>query len=331
MKPFKVGIDSYSLKPLNLSPFETLDWAIMNDADGVQFSEVNLGPGQALDRPFLLELAGYARENRVYLEWGGGEHIPLDLAKGKPKDIFEVNRKTAEQARILGVKAIRSCSGGLMRWNRESRPTEELIRISAKALKDQRQMLRDHGIILAIETHFEFTTFELLRLFDLCGAGPGEYLGICLDTMNLLTMLEDPVWATERVLPWVVMTHIKDGGILITDGGFVSFTAEAGTGVVDFRTIFEKLSRLDHRVNLSLEDHGGDFSIPVFDPVFLAEFPDLTASETIRLVELSVRSQELLDEGKIAILERSRWPEHCERRVKRGLRALKRIVEEKSR
>jgi sugar phosphate isomerase/epimerase len=217
-----------------------------------------------------------------------------------------------------------------MRWDKKSRPTEEFIRMMAGALKDQKRMLQDNGIILAIETHFEFTTFELLRLFELCGARPGEYLGICLDTMNLLTMLEDPVWATERVLPWVVMTHIKDGGILISDEGFLSFTAEAGTGVIDFEAIFEKLSKLDHTVNLSLEDHGGGFSIPVFDPDFLAGFPDLTASETIRLVELSARCRELLERGKIAVLDRARWPEHCERRVKRGLRAVKRIVEEKS-
>lgn len=56
MKKLKVGVDSYSLKPLNLSPFELLDWAVMNGAEGVQFSEVNLPPSQALDKTFLLEL-----------------------------------------------------------------------------------------------------------------------------------------------------------------------------------------------------------------------------------------------------------------------------------
>ena len=83
MKKLKVGIDSYSLKPLDLSPFELLEWAATNEADGVQFSEVNVPPGQTLDKTFLQEIRSYAEENRLYVEWGGGEHIPLDLATGK--------------------------------------------------------------------------------------------------------------------------------------------------------------------------------------------------------------------------------------------------------
>jgi hypothetical protein len=49
MTDLKVGVDSYSLKPLDLSPFELLEWAVMNEADGIQFSEGNVPPGQALD------------------------------------------------------------------------------------------------------------------------------------------------------------------------------------------------------------------------------------------------------------------------------------------
>jgi sugar phosphate isomerase/epimerase len=184
--------------------------------------------------------------------------------------------------------------------------------------------------ILAIETHFEFTSFELLRLFDMCRAAPGEYLGICLDTMNLLTMLEDPVAATERLLPWVVTTHVKDGGLLLTEDGLVSFTAEAGTGVLDLAGIFEKLSASPRKINLSLEDHGGDTLIPVFDPDFLAKFPDLAVAELAKLLGLAAASRTLKEKGKIGILDRDRWPERCERRVKNGLRAVRRIVEERT-
>ena len=121
MKKLKVGVDSYSLKPLDLSPFELLDWAVMNGAEGVQFSEVNLPPAQALDKAFLQELRSYSGENGLYLEWGGCQHIPLDLATGRKRDIAAVNRAAAEQAAALGVHTVRSCSGGLMRWSKEDR------------------------------------------------------------------------------------------------------------------------------------------------------------------------------------------------------------------
>jgi sugar phosphate isomerase/epimerase len=326
MRKLKVGIDSYSLKPLDLSPFELVEWAVLNGADGVQFSEVNVPPGTALDKIFLQELRGYAGENRLYLEWGGGQHIPLDLDTGRPKDIFAVNRRAAEQALALGSATVRSCSGGLMRWKAESASTDELLELAAAALKAQKPMLRDAGVILAIETHFEFTSFELLRLFEMCGAVPGEYLGICLDTMNLLTLLEDPLAATRRLLPWVMTTHIKDGGLLLTAEGFVSFTAEAGKGVVDLAGIIETLAAAHPHITLTVEDHGGDFLIPVNDPEFLARFPDLTVPELVRLQRLAVHTRALVDAGKLAVLPRDRWPSACEPRVKRDLRAVREIV-----
>jgi sugar phosphate isomerase/epimerase len=331
VKRFRVGIDAYSLKPLGLSPFELLEWAIINRADGLQFSETNLPPSPTPDKTLLEDLKSYASENRLYIEWGGGEHIPLDLATGRKKDIFEINRKAAAEARLLGADTVRSCSGGQMRWDKGSRPTEELVRMTAAALREQRSMLREAGVVLAIETHFEFTSFELLRLFEMTGAGPGEEIGICLDTMNLLTMLEDPASATERLLPWVVTTHIKDGGLLLAPRGLVSFTAEAGTGIVDFVTIFERLSTLSRTVNLSIEDHGGDFLIPVSDPEFLARFPDLTVAELARLLGLASKSQSLKNERKLGPVSRDRWPEICERRVRRDLRAVRRIVEQGAR
>jgi sugar phosphate isomerase/epimerase len=326
MRKLKVGIDSYSLKPLDLTPFEVLEWAVLNGADGVQFSEINVPPGTALDRILLQELRAYAGENQLYLEWGGGQHIPLDLDTGRPKDIFASNRKAAGQAFELGSATLRSCSGGLMRWKKESPATEELLELTAAALKDQKPMLRDAGVILAIETHFEFTSFELLRLFEMCGAAPGEYLGICLDTMNLLTLLEDPLTAAHRLQPWVVTTHIKDGGLLLTADGFVSFTAEAGKGVVDLAGIVESLAAAHPNITLTVEDHGGDFLIPVNDPEFLARFPDLTVPELVRLQRLALRTRALMDAGKLAVLARDRWPSVCEPRVKRDIRAVRDIV-----
>jgi sugar phosphate isomerase/epimerase len=323
MRKFKVGIDSYSLKSLDLDPFELLDWATINEAEGVQFSET---PAQAGDKSFLRELSQYAAQNDLYLEWGGGEHIPFDIATGQAKNIAGINEKAAEQASLMGVRTIRSCSGGLMRWKKGAPPTETYLKEMAKSLRPLRRMLKDHRAILALETHFEFTTFELIRLFEMCDAEPDDYLGVCLDTMNLLTMLEDPVAATRRILPWVVTTHIKDGAINLTPGGLVSFTAEAGKGLIDFKKILTLLSGLERHVNLSIEDHGGEFLIPIFDPAFLDEFPDLSVKELSVLLKMAAETRSLIDENEIAVLDRTRWPAACEDRVKRDLKAVKRMA-----
>jgi len=322
----KVGVDSYSLKPLSLTPFQTLDWAARHGAEGVQFSEGVPEPGSGRDKSFLLSLGQHAREKNLFLEWGGAQHLPIDPFTGRPQDIIAPNRAAAEQAAALGIKVVRSCSSGLMRWRDDSIPTETLLAEIARSLREQRPMLEDLGVTLALETHFEFTTFELLRLFEMCGAAPGGYLGVCLDTMNLLTMLEDPVSATRRILPYVVTTHIKDGGLMPVEEGLMSFTAQAGQGLVDLEKIIFLLSTLEAPVNLFLEDHGGSFLIPINDARFRAKFPDLDEDELRSLVQLADKGRRFVDQGRLSVLERSRWPEVCETRVEAGLDFVKFLV-----
>jgi sugar phosphate isomerase/epimerase len=213
-----------------------------------------------------------------------------------------------------------------MRWHADSPSTEALLAVTAEALREQRAMLRDHGVVLAIETHFEFTSFELLRLFGMCDAEPGDYLGICLDTMNLLTMLEDPLAGTHRLLPWVAATHIKDGGILLRDEGMVTFPCRVGTGTVDLEGILGLLRSLPHEVNLSLEDHGGEFTLPIFDGRFLAEFPDLTLQEFVGLCRLARLTEERVARGDQEMTTREEWPTVCEARAIHDLAALKKLA-----
>jgi len=326
MSRFRIGIDSYSLSPLKLSPIEVLEWAARHGAEGVQFSEVNLPAGRHVDEGLLAEMAQFARERDLYLEWGGGQHIPFDTSTWQRCDLGPINLRAAQQAKALGTRVVRSCSGGLMRWHDDAPSTEALLRDTARELKKLKSTLTDMGVTLAIELHFEFTTFELLRLFEMCEAEPGGYLGICVDTMNLLTMLEDPVAGTERVLPWVVAVHAKDGGLALTEGGLMSFTAEVGQGVVDFPRIVQRLSRLEEPPNLSIEDHGGSFDIPILDPTFLSRFPDLTVGDLARLLQLAAENERRPPEWRVAPLARSEWPTHCEQRVAAGIEKLKAIV-----
>jgi sugar phosphate isomerase/epimerase len=318
------GIDNYGLFPLGLSPLETLQWAAAHGAGGVAFSGLEPKHQAALDAVALERLRGFAEERGLYLEWGGAEHVPRDLTTWARKSIVEGNRAAIAQAVALGACVVRSCSGGLMRWRDDSPPTETLLRETAGALREQAPMWRDAGVTLAIETHFEFTSHELRRLLEMCEAPPGGWLGICLDTMNLLTMLEEPLAAARRLLPWVVSTHIKDGAIRLGPDGFTTFTCPIGHGVVDLPAILRLIASLDRGVHFSVEDHGGSFLLAVFDPLFLSKFPDLTAQEFARLTALAERTAR---EPGCRPLSREEWPQAAEARMAANLTALAALVD----
>ncbi len=326
MRQLRVGVDSYSLNPRRMSPFEILDWAKRHGAEGVHFSELYLKDNERVDDTLLRDLGQQARALGLYLEWGGGQHVPFDTTTWQRKELLSINADAARQASLVGACVLRSCSGGLFRWSDASPPTEALLREMARALREHRPVLSDLGVVLAIELHFEFTTFELRRLFDMCAAEPGGWLGVCLDTMNVLTMLEDPVSGTERILPWVVAVHAKDGALLPTPEGLLSFTAEIGAGLVDFDRIIARLATLERPVHLSVEDHGGSFPIPIYEPSFLSRFPDLTTLELARLMQLADAGRRAVADGRLAITERADWPQLCEARVARDIAQLQSIA-----
>lgn len=323
MKKFRVGLDNYCLFPKNMMPDKLLTWASFNGAEGVAFSGFEKSIMEKFSLSYLQDVRQQADDLGLYIEWGGGQHVPMDLSNFTEKEIFDSNRKIVENACSLRTRIIRSCSGGLMRWKRESPDTEFILKKAATELKKQAGMFRDNNVILAIETHFEFTTFELLRLFEICDVGPGDWLGICLDTMNLLTMLEDPLSATERVLPWIVSTHIKDGGILLQDEGITTFPAPFGKGIINFEEIFTRLNSLDKEINLSVETHGGSFFLPVNDAWFLNRFPDLSNVEYNYLLTLAEMTTQKMNKGDLKITERDNWSMICEERTRNDIRYLK--------
>lgn len=330
MAAFRVGIDSYCLHPLALPPSAVLEWAERHDGEGVQFSEINLPAGRTPDADFLRDLRAEAQERGLYLEWGGGQHVPFDTETWRAKDLIPGNRRAAEQAHALGARIVRSCSGGFFRWSENAPATEELLRSMAAALRPQGQLFRDLDVVLAIELHFEFTTFELVRLFELCDADPGDWLGVCLDTFNMLPLLEDPVAGTERILPWVVATHVKDGALRFGAKGLVSFPTELGKGLVDLEAILDRLAALERPVNLSVEGHGGEFTTCIYDSAFLRRFPDLTAEELGRLIQLAYVGGERLAAGEVTPTDREAWPSLCQGRTERDLAYLHRLVDQRA-
>jgi len=321
----KTGIDSHSLYPLNLMPHEVLQWAYKNGAEGVHFSILPESQRDELSIAYLHDLGQMARDMGLYIEWGGGKHIPFNIDDWSTDDLMPVNMKAAGEANAIGTRIIRSCSDGMVRANPANPTTGTLMKATVSELTRMIPMLRDNGVVLAIETNFEFTTHELLKIFKMCEVGPGDCLGICLDTMNLLTMLENPVQAAERILPWVVCTHIKDGGLVFDKKGMTAFPSSLGSGIIDIEKIAGLMADQKPEVNLSVSSHGGSYLLPIHEPWYIDQFPNLTISEYNNLLLLEDTAENMMKEGNLTITSEKEWAIVCRDRVAADLRALKEI------
>ncbi|MCD6347775.1 MAG: sugar phosphate isomerase/epimerase [Bacteroidales bacterium] len=322
----KIGIDNYGLLPLGFSPIETLQWASRHGAEGVAFSGLPDRQGKHLDKALLLDLKSFVDDHDMYIEWGGGQHFPLDMESWQRKEILSHNRIMAEESAYLNAKIVRSCSGGLMRWQADSPDTSFFINEMAVELKELKHVVNDLGVTWAIETHFELTSFELLEVFDRAGLSPDDGIGICLDTMNLLTMLEDTLEGSKRLLPWIVSTHIKDGGLLKSENGLKSFPAPVGKGFIPLPDIISALYSANPELDLSIEDHNGSFDLPINNAGFKAGFPDLTDKELQKLLAMAESAETYRSDIEMNYCNRSLWPSVCEERMAGDILKLKEIV-----
>ena len=265
-------ITFYSL--FELSP--TLDSGVLRElkaeADGRSMSI-----SASLDWLNPLRLDRHARE----LQLGDG-----DLGRGV--------RRLLETGASLGMRQMFFTIGTL-----EDRATDWHAQLDAVAalLTGLRPLLRDLGMKALVKTHEEITSYDCLRLIERVGA---DVLGVSYDPANMLVRFEDPIEAAKRLAPHVAQVHVDDA-ILRFEGdiGLRRYLAPIGRGTIDW----QKLLALLPDANPLIELHRGQFTMPVFDPHWLATQDYLRIAEYAGLIRSAVQQQgEIpIDQNDIAL------------------------------
>ena len=63
---------------------------------------------------------------------------------------------------------------------------------------------------LALENHKDWTLDEMLTLLK---SYSSPYLGVCLDTGNNISLLDDPMEVVQKLAPYALSVHVKDMGV----------------------------------------------------------------------------------------------------------------------
>ena len=133
-------------------------------------------------------------------------------------------------------------------------------------------VLRKHRARLGIENHKGYRSAEQAAWLKRLSS---EYVGVCFDFGNNLSLCELPMETLETLLPYVFFTHIKDMAVEDYEDGFLLAEVPLGEGLLDLKEMVRLLRQKDPSIIFELEMITRDpLKIPVFTPSYWATFDD---------------------------------------------------------
>jgi sugar phosphate isomerase/epimerase len=200
--------------PISMTAFELLEKANSLGAEVLQIAD-NLPIGH-LSNEELGQLRTMADSFGIALEVGTRGISTANLAR------------FLEIAAILGSPILR-----IVIDTKEHEPTMAEINSLLAPFADQ---FRNLSIKLAIENHDRLTCAQFNEIIDRLG---GDWVGICLDTVNSLGAVEAPNTVIPALAPRAINVHMKDFEIVRSNGqmGFTVQGTALGQGRLDVQGV----------------------------------------------------------------------------------------------
>ncbi|MDJ0784695.1 MAG: sugar phosphate isomerase/epimerase [Desulfosarcinaceae bacterium] len=259
----KLGLHTYSLNlhgigqawadfrlpwPRQLSSFALLDRLVSWGLEGVHLDD---GVLESLEPAFLKEVGAAAAERDLYVEY----NFSMDFGGfgiGIQHDLDEA----IETARHLGADVVKvSMDLRRPRPVAASRFHPQVV-AQMTAFAEQLQAAAPHaadaGVKLAVENHCDTFSEEILWLLDRVDR---PEVGACIDTVNGLHVMEDPMAAIRNLAPRAYTNHFRDDRIVFQRYGFKLVGTAVGEGDIDMRRAYELFRRHSamQRINIETE------------------------------------------------------------------------------
>jgi sugar phosphate isomerase/epimerase len=209
----------------------------------------------------------------------------LPLLEGCDSGEFEQKLKDAKAAGAVAIRA------ALL----ERRRYEAFVSLddwrahveqSTRELELARPLLDRYKIPLGIENHKDWTADELCKLMDRYGT---EYLGVCLDFGNNISLLDDPMTAIEQLAPFTVSTHLKNMATRPYESGLLLSEVMLEDGYLELHRAISLVRNARPGTRFSLEMITRDpLRVPLLEDSYWATFPDRKAidlARTLRFVK----------------------------------------------
>jgi 3-oxoisoapionate decarboxylase len=260
----QVGIDSYcyhryfgEIYPDQQDP--GVRWTVQDFVKRAVELEVD---GVSLESCFFESLEpGYLREIKDALDTHGLERVlawghPDGLEAGRNQAAWREMNSLIPKAQFMGADLMRIVASSLMFRHEPHQPQIEAI---VKMLQESVKIAADHGVVLALENHIDYTSAEIYQILERVGA---DNLKVNFDTGNTLRMMEDPVTAARRLGKYTVATHTKDVDAcrhVRPEEWYFFSSVPVGTGLIDIPGVVRALQESGYDAMLAVEsDHHKD-------------------------------------------------------------------------
>lgn len=214
----------------------------------------------------------------------------IEVMGGLPKsDNDELFVKTLASAKALNAICVRSACLGSRRYETFATLDQwkQFVTNSHQAIRRALPLAEKAKIPFALENHKDWTVDEFV---DILKQYSSEHLGVCLDTGNNISLLDDPMEVVERLAPYAVSTHVKDMGVDEYPDGFLLSEVVMGEGYLDLPRMVKTIQQARPSTKITLEMITRDpLKVPVLTDKYWVTFGDRNGMRLARALR-SVKS-----------------------------------------
>lgn len=257
VRPVKMGIATTSFmmawKPKDT--YEFLEHCHALGAAGIQ-AQIN---GD------LRKIRSRAEQLGMYIE------AMIELPHNGDTSAFE---RGLQNANTVGAVAARSACLGTRRYETFSSLADwqNFLAQNHTSLEAAAPLLDKYKIPLGLENHKDWTVDEMVALMKKYSS---EYLGVCLDFGNNISLLDDPLEVVERLAPYTVATHVKNMGVEHYSDGFLLSEVVLHKGFLDLPRMIALVRQARPNTRFSLEMITRDpLHVPCLTDKYWVTFPD---------------------------------------------------------
>jgi len=250
------------------------------------------------------EFANKVRDRRDKL----GLSLEVSIAIPNTKEDVTAFEQTVINAKEAGATILRTVTSKGRRYEayHSQSEVEDFKKKAIESIQWVEPILKKHKVKLAVENHKDWTAPELAGAMRTISS---EWVGVTLDFGNSIALMEEPMSVVERLVPYVVSTHVKDMSVAESEEGFRLSEVPLGKGCLDLEKIFALCLKSNQKVNFSLEMITRD---PLQIPVNTSEYKAVVPTGNVDIEKLSRKESmpppyvsQLDDEGKLAVEEQN--------------------------